>query len=204
MATITCKCEAQIETPLPDTVDLDREPVRLEGLRSGDFLSVHCDNCGATVRPELAVRVRWNSRRTDVFVLPEIERLSFYSGHAAVPRNAEVLIGYPELFERIRTLDAGLDPRAVEIVKYYLQEKAEETSPEADIDIYFESLEAGKLTFHVEGVKQGEVGIVRLPMEKYEQVALGLGETASREPFAELFKGSYRSLRKLAFQDEDA
>ena len=167
------------------------------------FLSQTCPRCGAPVRPEFSVRVSWPTKGMDVQVLPELDRISVYRDKADAPKGVEILVGYPELFERVRELRDGLDPRAVEIVKYYLLEKAEESEPDADVTVLYHAKEGERLVFHVLGFKSGDTGVVKLPVDTYSRAFDGLKDSMSREPFQSVFQGAYRSINKLAFLDDE-
>lgn len=194
-----CRCDTEIQFDLPDHFDLDHDEASKAALLDGSFLSVACPQCGAPVRPEIAVRVDWASKGLKAQVLPELERLSAYRGKADAPKGVELLIGYPELFERIRVLRDGLDPLAVEVLKYYVYEKAQDSEPEADISVHYNGLLGESLAFHILGLKSDEAAVLKLPKESYRRALTGLKESLGKEPFKELFQGSYRSINKLAF-----
>ncbi len=197
MRKITCKCESSFEAELPDAIDLDSEPERIGQIISGDFFAVSCPSCGTLLKPELRVRLSSKKSHLDVTVLPELDRLSVYRGKAEVPKGSELLVGYAELVERARILADGLDAEAVEILKYWLASKAEEDAPEAEILVAYAGLEAGKLTFHVRGLKDGEVAVLHLGRELYEKTQGEKPRTLRSEPFNRIFAGPYRSIRAL-------
>lgn len=199
MRTISCRCEAEIQIDLPDSIDLDADGTSRAAMADGSFLATVCPRCGATVRPELELAVRMPSAGLNAVVVPELERLSVYRGKVDAPKGAELLIGFPELFERVRMLRDGLDPAAVEIVKYVLLGKAEESEPESDISVRYHGLEGGKLSFHVLGLKNGQTGVVALPRDSYDRIKKDLPTASKRPPFNEVFKGPYRSIAKLGF-----
>ena len=116
MRKVTCMCETSFDADLPEEIDLDSEPGRIDEILSGTFFQVSCPNCGTILKPELPVRLLSRKRGMDIQVLPELERLSFHLGEVTVPKGAELLIGYAELFERARMVTDGLDPAAMEII----------------------------------------------------------------------------------------
>ncbi len=196
---IRCRCDNAVELDAPSSIDLDADAASLNALLDGSFLSVTCPQCGAHVRPEIALRVTWPSRGLDVQVLPELERLSALRGKIDAPKGKEVLIGYPELFERVRMLRDGLDPKAVETLKYFVFEKAEDADPEADIDVLYHGSSSDYLSFHILGLKKDEAAVLKLPCESYKKAVSSFKDTASREPFKSVFSGAYKSIKKLAF-----
>jgi hypothetical protein len=202
MRKITCMCEANFDAELPDEIDLDAEPGRLAEILSGKFFAITCPNCGSTIKPELDVAFVSRKRGFRLQVLPEMERLAFYLGQTAVPRDSEVLVGYAELFERARILADGLDPETVEIIRYYLRLKAEEAAPEAaEIAIAYAGFAEGsggkKLLFHIEGMKTGETAVLPISRDYYDKMLADKARIKATEPFDRIFKGQYRSIRIL-------
>ena len=201
MKTIECHCSAKIEIDVPELIDLDIDASRFEQLKDGTFLTIVCPHCGATIRPEVPIRLISASNNLNAMVLPELERLTVYRGKANVPHEVEILIGYPELFERARILRDGQEANTIEIIKYYLQSKAEEQEPEADITVLYHRLEAGKLSFHILGMKSGQTGVINLPLESVSRYS---NESFNKNPrFSLVFSGQYRSIKKLWFYEEE-
>lgn len=202
MKNVQCRCETVIEMDVPDIVDIDQKPELLDSLVDGSFMSVACPRCGADVKPELPLRVRSESRGVDLFVIPEMERLTLYRGKADVPAGAEALVGYQELFERARMLRDGLDPRAVEALKYVLQGKAEESDQEADVTVLYNGSEGDRLAFHILGLKSGETGVIKLPRPMYDRTKADVMASLGKEPYRTMFAGVYKSMKKLGFLEE--
>lgn len=200
MRKVTCMCETSFEADLPEEIDLDAEPGRIDEILSGTFFQVSCPNCGTTLKPELSVRLLSRKRGMDLQVLPELERLSFHLGEVAVPKGTELLIGYAELFERARMLADGLDPTVLEVIKYYLLLKAEEGAPEsAELSVAYAGPQegTGKLLFHIAGMKEGEIAVLPIGRDYYDRIRKDLPSTLRQEPFDALFKGPYRSIKAL-------
>lgn len=197
MRSVTCPCEAVFEADLPEAVDLDDRPQALAEILEGTFLAVQCPECGNLVKPDLTVRVVSGSRSLDLQVVPEVERFAFYRGAVAVPRGAEAVIGYRELVERVKAVQDGISPRALEVLKYLLLARAQQDAPEAEIIIEYTGREEGSLVFDVWGLKEGEAGMIRVPVELYEKTLSELGRKTAEEPFSRIFSGTYRSVRAL-------
>lgn len=198
MKEVQCRCEAMVEVDVPEFIDIDAQGV-LSKLAIGESPSATCPRCGALVRAELPLSVRSASRRIDLIVMPETERLSVYRGKVSEPGSQEILLGYQELFERARMVRDGLDPRAVEGLKYFLQTKAEESEPEADIAVLYNGLADGSLEFHITGLKSGQTGVVRLPHSAYQKIVPDTTTNSPKEPYKTMLSGRYRSIKKLGF-----
>ncbi len=204
MKKITCRCDAVIEIDAPDLMDLDADPAAISKLAAGTSPSATCPRCGAVVRAELPLRVTAKTRGLDLVVLSDMERLSTYRGKADPAGSSEILLGYQELFERARILRDDLDVKAIEMLKYALQGKAEESEPDAEITVLFNGMKDGFLEFHVLGLKSGQAGVVRLPRSSYDKVAADVPSAMTREPYKTIFSGRYRSIKKLGFLSSTA
>jgi CpXC protein len=203
MRKVTCMCETTFEADLPEEVDLDASPNVMEEILRGDFLAVTCPNCGARLKPEL--RVRLVSRKTgiDIVALPELERVSLYRGAVELPKSAQAVVGYPELFERARILVDGLDPEAVEIIKYWLIQKAAEKAPDAEISVAYAGKKDDRLAFHLMGLKEGQVAVLPVEMGTYAKTLSEKARSIREAPFDRIFKGPYRSIRLLETDSEN-
>jgi hypothetical protein len=201
MKQVQCRCETLVDIDVPDCIDLDATGGVLDKLAKGESPSATCPRCGALVRAELPLRVSSNSRGIDLVAISELERLSVYRGKTDAPGSAEIVLGYQELFERARMLRDSLDPKAVEGLKYILHGKAEESGQTKDISVLYNGMDSGALVFHVLGLKEGEAGVVRLPVASYEKMLIDLVANSSKEPYKTMFSGRYKSFKKLGFLD---
>ena len=192
---ITCLCEHAFEAEMPDLVDLAANPATEDEILSGSFMSVACPKCGKLLKPELEVRVQDRTRGLDLYLVPDLERNRYLAGKLpGVPADIlRVVIGYPELVEKLRIARAGLDDRVVEIVKFHLMRRAEQENPGKEIAIYFASRGAGELTFEVHGLRADEVGRVRVSEERATKVAEELPRNLKREPYRSFLAGPYVS-----------
>jgi hypothetical protein len=202
MRKVTCMCEASFEAELGDEIDLDSNGAALGEILKGDFFAVTCPNCGTRLKPELRVRFFSKKKGLNFLVLPELERMSLYLGNASVPAGAEVLVGYAELFERAKVLSEGLDPEAIEIIKYLLLQKAWDQAPDAELGVAFAGKKDGKLVFHVSGLKAGELAVLPIAESIYAKTLSDKARTMREEPFDRIFKGPYRSLRALEASED--
>lgn len=196
-------CETSFDADLPEEIDVDEKPGTISQILEGSFFAVTCPSCGSLLKPELEVRLSSRIRNFDIQVIPEIERLAFYLGSRQISA-PEVLIGYNELYERARMLEDGLDPTTIEIIKYYLLLKADERAPEgAAIRVAYAGLTPdGRLNFHVSGIKPNEVAVLPLSKDMYSKTFAGRTATLAQDPFTDIFKGPYRSIRALEAQPD--
>jgi hypothetical protein len=196
-------CETTFEADLPEEVDLDANPAVMDEILRGDFLAVSCPNCGARLKPELRVRLVSRKKGIDIVALPELERVSLYRGAVELPKSAQAVVGYPELFERARILVDGLDPEAVEIIKYWLIQKAAEQAPEADIVVAYAGKKDDKLAFHLMGLKEGQIAVLPVESGTYAKTLSEKARSIREAPFDRIFKGHYRSIRIIEADAEN-
>jgi len=197
---IECYCGERVETDFPETVDLDVNPGAAEEILEGTFMSLECPHCGTLLKPELPVRVHAPSSGFDVFLVPELDRNAFHRGALdyGVGDPARVAIGYQELVEKLRIWRSGLDDAAVEVVKYYLLSRALENEEQRDVRILFVGRETdGRLRFQIEGLRDREVALSRVPEATYNRAKERLHEIAGEEPFREILKRPYVSVNRI-------
>lgn len=202
MRQVTCMCENVFDADLPEEIDLDQARGVMESILKGDFLSVRCPSCGTVLKPEFRVRLISKKDKLDILLMPEMERMALYLGKAAVPEGSEALVGYAELFERARILTDGLDPAAIEILKYLLIQRAEEQAPDATILASYAGKKDGKLAFHITGLKEGQVAVLPIDPSTYDKTLADKKRSISEAPFDRIFKGPYRSVRILEAEDD--
>jgi len=198
MRSVSCKCENLIETDLPELIDLATRPETYEEIRHGSFQNLTCDRCGLNLKPELPVRLQDSVRGLDLQFLPETERSDYLMGRIPVeaPRLA---IGYRELAEKIRLLDAGLDDGAVEILKFFLKKK----TGNDDAQIFFQEIRDGHLVFHIYGIREDEIALSRLPLPVYRDTLASLSSRSDRELYAVILAPPYVSANKVSIQEEE-
>lgn len=193
---------------MPETVNLDESGELIGTIADGSFLSCVCPRCNAVLHTEMRTRLDWPSRRVSLDLIPEIDRIPFLSGAVAGANGADVVIGYPELADRVAVIGAGLDPLVVEAVKYHLSVKARESGTTADSEIkplvFFEKkTAAGDLEFHIHGIRKDEIAVTTVPYRVYEAVAKDASEHPDGELFVSLRNGAYLSVQNILIEDSD-
>ena len=163
--TFPCICEHLMEIEVPEVVDIEEEPKVLEDLRKGNFLSVVCESCGKTLKPEFPFRVIHPSRGIDIYLLPERERNNFLSGSISVPKADRIAIGFPELLDKLEIFLNNLEDRPVELIKLYLLQKA----GKENVKLFFHKKEDDYLVVHVHGLRPNEIGVSKVPLSVYEK-----------------------------------
>jgi hypothetical protein len=196
---LVCFCEHEFESEIADSVDLAEQPEARRAILEGDFQTIHCPGCGKALKPEFPVLVREPGRT--LFFVPELDRVAYYRGKLPYPVGEvdRVAIGYDELVEKLRIRDAGLDDRVVEVLKYYLLQKAlEHYEGEAEVRLLFHSKDDSGLVFHALGLRDKEVGVLKVSRQMAEKAGQQLQDKLREEPFDQILAGPYVSVNKLA------
>ena len=203
---ITCFCDNTFDVEAPEEIDLDSTSGYFDEIQNGTFMNFTCPSCGKKHKPEFPLSVLWPSKNLRFEVFPELERGEFYRRKKTPPEKGpytlETIVGYPELADRLAIIRDGFEPAAVETIKYFLQLKAEEQYPDDEIDIwYFSSKEAdgsggqGVLEFHIHGIRQNEVAVMKVPFSLYQKTFDDYTKNPKSETFSALRVRTYLSVK---------
>ncbi len=203
--TISCFCENQFEADIPDSVDLAAEPSVREDVLGGRFMAVSCPLCGKRLTPEFPCRFYGLSGDREMFFIPELDRVPYLMKKLPYEVGSpwRVVIGFPELAEKLRILALDLDDRAIEIMKYYLLTRptedpaAGQVSPGEDVIAIFSGTEGERVVFQVEGLRKGEIGVARLSMDVYRKILADVEKRVEEDPFKEFCGAPYVSVRRI-------
>jgi hypothetical protein len=210
---IACFCEKVFEADLPTVVDLGARPEAADEVLRGEFMAVSCPACGKRLTPEFPCRftgVAAGALGTlDIELVAETERVAFLSGRLDrdLRKPGRVVIGVPELAEKLTVFRAGLDDRAVEILKYLLvtrpgRDGGPSPARGREVVVTFRGVEGGQLVFHIAGLREGEVAVARLERALYDRVMADLANRLAAEPFRDFCEPPYVSLRRV--EEDDA
>jgi hypothetical protein len=207
---IPCFCDNTFTVEVPEEINLDLQSEYVEQILNGDFMAFTCSSCGKKHKPEFPIILTWPSRNKRFQVLPELERGEFYRKKRPVSKRPvsksdklEYLLGYPELVDRIMVLRDGLEPMAIEGLKYYLLLKAEEgfpsesSNPAGELSIWYHKQEGDTLEFHLYGLRKDEVAVTKVPRSLYEKTLGDYKKSPKSELFSSLCVHSYLSVQNL-------
>lgn len=201
---LVCFCEHEFEAEVPESMEL--EPQVESSILSGEFQTIRCPGCGKALKPEFPVRLRDGRSGATLFFIPELDRVSYYRGALSYPVGEvdRVVIGFEELAEKLLIRQAGLDDRVVEVLKYYLLQKAlERADGEAEVRLNFAGVEGASLVFHVHGLRAEEVGVMKVGRQMADKTAAQLPEKLAAEPFNQILAGPYVSVNKLSTESPE-
>ncbi len=202
---IACFCDKVFDADVPDSADLEVEPDVEQKIEDGDFMVVTCPQCGKLLTPEFPFRLSLRGGRGDLLMVPEKDRIGLARGKLEhETRNAfRVVVGFPEMAEKLHIFSAGLDDRVIEIMKYYLLTgAAAEEDQESDVNLRYKGEADGRHEFLVLGLKEGEVGVARLASDFYRKVAADVDARVKEEPFRDFCSPPWVSVRRLSGGEE--
>ena len=218
MQKITCKCDCSFDVEYEKTIDLDARSAVTEEIKKGAFLSFTCTSCRSKANIELETEFVWKSKKTTLLFVPEKKRmecLAFCAGAVRIDaeNNKKIkteflkkgqtpVIGYPELADRIAVLDSGLDPEIIEAVKFFLLDNGKDIKGKR-IQILFEKLEGEAIEFHVHGLREKEVAVMRVPLSLYQSVEADRKAKKQKEVFQALWLGPYLSYKNIHAEGDD-
>ena len=192
---INCPCGKVFAAEYNEEVDLDAQAEHLEQICAGTFMSYNCPGCGKKHKPEYKVMIVWKSKNLKMEVLPELERGAFYRNKENKP--FETIIGFPEMADRITVIKDDLEPTVIEALKYFLYAKAEENYPDIDVNIRYYGKNQDNIEFHLDGIKAGEVAVMKVPQQVYEKTFMEWRKHPKSENFAPLRVRSYLSVQNI-------
>jgi hypothetical protein len=203
---IPCFCDNSFTVEAPEEIDLDLNPGYMDEIQNGTFMSFLCPSCGKKHKPEFPLTVLWTSKNVRFEVFPELDRGEFYRRKKEVPPKGpvkkETIIGYPELADRLAVIRDGLEPAAVEAIKYFLHIKAEENYPDDEMEIWYASSSPESLEFHIHGIRLYEVAIMKVPRPTYEKTLNEFLKNPKSELFSSLRVRSYLSVKNTMRPEE--
>jgi hypothetical protein len=197
---IACPCGKTFTVETEDEIDLDSRAEQIGLIASGAFMNFVCPGCGKIHKPEYPCFFRWASKGVTLEFLGELDRGEFYR-RKKDPPGVETVIGYAELADRIAVLRDGLEPAVIEALKYFLLLRAEESYPDAEVSVWYESKNQEGIEFHLHGIRAGEVAVTRVPMSLYEKTLADFVKHPRGEVFAALRTRSYLSAQNTLRPD---
>jgi len=199
---ISCPCGTVFTVDVDEEIDLDKAPELLDHIMDGSFLNFTCSGCGKKHKPEFPLTVAWPSKKLRMEVLPELSRGEFFR-RKKDPPHTETIIGYPELADRLALIRDGLEPMAIEALKYYLLVRADETYPNLNISVWYHGIAPDGegnpeyIEFHLHGIRADEVAVSRIPWSLYVKNLEEYRKKPRRELYTSLRVRSYLSVNNM-------
>ena len=196
MKDITCFCEHTFSVEIPETINIQEQPGIKTEILNGTFLTFTCPKCGSTLKPEFSVRLIDNDNSFDLYFVPELERNSFMMGKTSYSAK-NIVIGFPELQEKFKIYEAGLDERTIELIKVHFLERARTSH---GIHIYFGKQDNDHLFFYIEGLKDTETAITQISSQLYTSFKHKVDTKTYDKALEEMLTPPYISIEKIRFE----
>jgi hypothetical protein len=197
---ITCLCSANFTFNYEEEIDLDQKPEHLENILKGTFMSANCPSCRKKHKPEFKIVITWKSKNLKMEVLPELDRGEFYRNKKEKSQY-ETIIGYPEMSDRLAVIKDDLEPVVIETLKSYLLAKASENYPDKDINAWYHCKGPSGIEFHLDGIRAGEVAVMRIPQDVYDNTLGDWQKHPKNGIFPALRVRSYLSVQNILRPD---
>jgi hypothetical protein len=199
---IACFCETSFDADLPTSADMTGDPEIEQLILDGSFMAVTCPGCGRRLTPEYPFRLTGVSGFGELFLVPEADRGAYDRGTLDYDTGApgRIVVGFPELGEKVLIARLGLDDRVIEIMKYYLltgSASAGTAEQEKEVTIVYRGKDAGRHVFNIIGMKDGEIGIARLAEELYGRISSDVETRVTEDPFRDFCAPPWVSLRRV-------
>jgi hypothetical protein len=200
---IACFCEKVFEADLPVVVDLAERPEAADEVLRGEFMAVSCPACGKRLTPEFPCRFTGVAAgplgALELSLVPEADRVAYLAGRMGkeVGTADRVVIGVPELAEKLAIFRAGLDDRVVEMLKFLLITRPGTEAAGRDVVVTFNRADGDRLVFHLAGVREGEVAVAQLERPLHDRMLVDLERRLDEEPWKDFCTPPYVSLRRV-------
>jgi hypothetical protein len=200
---IACFCDKVFEADLPVHVDLAERPEAADEVLRGEFMAVSCPACGKRLTPEFPCRFTGVAAgplgALELSLVPEAERVAYLAGRMdkEIGSADRVVIGVPELAEKLTIFRAGLDDRVVEMLKYLLVTRPGAEAAGREVVVTFSRADGDRLVFHLAGVREGEVAVARLQRPLHDRMLADLDHRLGEEPWKDFCSPPYVSLRRV-------
>lgn len=212
------ECGSAQQADLYDSINVAQQPELKTALFENRLNRVECTGCGAVFRvdkpllyhdPGRNILIHWmpDTALPREEILDEFDR-SMEELNAALPAGIEpprvrLVFTRVELVELIFMIEAGMDERVVEHIKYtiHLQNPRRLPPAEKQLLLNIQDSTADELLFAVMDVRNGELeDLLRYPRTAWRQVRQMYRDHP--DEFMDMFPGPYISARNALLSDE--
>ena len=219
---LTCpKCKTPHEAVLYHSVNIEEDPDLRVQLLSGRLNAVTCPSCGLTYRVDKPVLYNDPERRIMIYLMParldqvpelEDQFLDMMKSVGNVVPDDEkaphfhLVLSRSELVERVFVIEAGLDPRVIEYLKYSIYTRNMEKIPYEEKALLFNVQDSTdeEIFFVVQDVKTLKLqSVIQHSRAAYNALVEMFGQEGKSTELFEMFPGPYISARALLLQEID-
>ena len=214
------KCEAEESVTLYDSINVTEEPALRDQLMANQLNAVHCEECGFDFRVDKRLLYNDAARRLMIYWFPGNEAMyrqnkeEFMTVMDALndalpdtfePPSIHLVFNRSELVERIFLLEAGLNERIIEYIKYMIYSNNMEKTNPRDKALLFNAEDSTEqaLCFVTQDVATNKLeGMLQFERSAYQGLVEMFDQDEKTASLMELFPGPYISARDLFLQDE--
>lgn len=215
------KCKAELEAELYDSINVTDAPALRDQLMANELNAVECIHCGFKFRVDKRLLYNDPERRVMVFWFPGNEEeyrtnkeefmASMEALNTVLPDEFEspavhLVFSRTELVERIFLLEAELNERVIEYIKYMMYSRNMEKVDPKKKTILFNAEDSNEeaLCFVVQDVETMQLeGMLQFDRSAYEGMMEMFDNDEKTAHLMELFPGPYISARDLFLQDKE-
>ena len=194
---IKCLCGINFQFEYEKEIDIDQKSEYLVQILNGTFMSMACPACGKKHKPEFKLLISWKSKNLKMEVLPETERAGFYNDKKKEKSPPETIISFPEMADRLAVIKDDLEPVVIETLKSFLLVKAAENYPDMEVNAWYYSNGPDGIEFHLDGLRPGEVAVMRIPLDLYNKTLDDYKKRPKNEMYTALRVRSYLSVQNV-------
>lgn len=214
------KCEAELEAELYDAINVTEAPALRDALMANALNAVECVHCGFTFRVDKRLLYNDPDRQLMVFWFPGNEaeyranKEEFMASLEALytvlpdefdPPVVHLVFTRSELVERIFLLEADLNERIIEYIKYMMYSRNLEKLAPKQKAILFNAEDSNDetLCFVVQDLTTMQLeGMLQFDRSAYEGLMEMFDDDEQTAQLMDLFPGPYISARELLVQNE--
>lgn len=219
--TIRCpKCEQEQKVALYDSIHVAQEPALKTALLENRLNRVECDSCDANFRVDKPVLYHDADRNILIHWMPDtacsrdeifdtfdeaMDELRAALPEGAEPPRVRLVFSRVELIELIFMMEAGMEERVVEHIKYTLHVQNMNQLPPAQKQLLLnvQDSTADELLFAVRNLETEELEqLLRYPRAAYRGIQKMYRDNP--DEFMELFPGPHISAREVLMNEPGA
>jgi hypothetical protein len=215
------ECDHDQEVALYESINIGLEPVLRDALLANEVNNIQCDSCGFEFRVEKTLLYNDPPREFMVYCVPEsegnpevvtemIQRAVAEAG-TALPEDTlgptiHLTSTRTEMIEKIFILEAGLDPRIIEYIKYSIFTRNPEELPPREKGLLFDAEDSTDehLLFVVQDLTSGELEtVLQYTRSGYDALCEMFDKDEETADLLELFPGPYINARQAMLEEMD-
>lgn len=215
------ECDHDQDVKLYESINIGVEPILRDTLLSNEVNNITCSACGFEFRVDKTLLYNDPPRGFMVYCIPESEgdpdvitemiQRAVAEAEAALPGGSSgptihLTSTRTEMIEKIFILEADLDPRIIEYIKYSIFTRNPEELPPREKGLLFDAEDSTDehLLFVVQDLKSGELEtVLQYSRSGYTALSNMFDQDEETANLLELFPGPYINARLAMLEELD-